>query len=99
MSHTLLVFALIKSETVSALFESLTDTDNTAVTENAENTVNKFCFNSVKADILIIKEFDKSLCHSQFHFYISFVIIFRVATSLLRSRSRLPRDARERTWA
>ena len=71
MSHTLLVVTLIISEAVSALLKSLTDTDNAAVAEYAENTVNKFCFNSVKANVLIIKEFNESLSHCKFHNYFS----------------------------
>ena len=61
MSHALLIVTLIEFKAVTALFKSLTYTDNAAVTENTENAVNKFCFNSVKADILIIKEFNESL--------------------------------------
>jgi hypothetical protein len=46
---------------VSALFKCLTDADNASVTEYAEYAVNKFGFNTVKADILIIQEFNKCL--------------------------------------
>ena len=44
-----------------ALLERLTDADNTAVTEDAENSRNEFRLNSVNLNILIVKELNKCL--------------------------------------
>ena len=55
MGHTLLVVTLIISEAMSALFKCLTYTNNTAVTEYAENTINKFTLFTVKADVFLVK--------------------------------------------
>jgi hypothetical protein len=46
---------------MSALLKSLTNADNTAVAEDAEHTRNKFCFNAVNFNILIVKELNKRL--------------------------------------
>ena len=54
--HILLIFTLVKFEIMTALFQSLANTYNTAVAENAKHSANKFCFNTVTFDILIIKE-------------------------------------------
>ena len=64
--------SLIISKAVSALFKCLTDSDNATVTENTEDSVYELRFLSVKADILIVKESDKSLSHCKFHAVFSF---------------------------
>lgn len=67
MRHALLIVTLIEFEVVAALLERLTYADNAAVTEDAEYTVDKLGLCTVEADILIVKEFDKSLRHCELH--------------------------------
>ena len=73
MSHTLLIMSLIICKAMSALLESLTDTNYTTVTENTEDTVNELGFFSVKAYVLIIKKLYKSLSHCKTHINQSFL--------------------------
>ena len=73
--HALLIVSLIVGQVVTALFERLADTDHTAVTEDTENTFDELGFHAVKADILVVEEFDKGLRHGEFH-SITFFRIF-----------------------
>jgi hypothetical protein len=74
MSHTLLVVALVVSEVVTALLECLADTYYTAVSEYAENALDKLGFLTVKADVLVVEEFNEGLAHSHnWHLYHSLI--------------------------
>jgi len=65
MGHALFVLALVESQAVVTLFEGLADTDDAAMAEDTEDTLDKLLFLAVKTDVLVVHELEQSLSHCQ----------------------------------
>ena len=88
-SHILLIFTLIKFKIMTALLQSLTNADNTAVAENAKHTADKLCFNTVTFDILIVEELNKRLRHSKSYSFHRLCLNFRKFNRSVLSNRKL----------
>jgi len=65
VGHALFVLALVESQAMATLFEGLADPDDTTMAKNTEDALDKLLFLAVKADVLVVHEFEQSLSHCQ----------------------------------
>lgn len=96
-SHILLIFTLIKFKIMTALLQSLTNADNTAVAENAKHTADKLCFNTVTFDILIVEELNKRLRHSKSYSFHKLCLNFRKFNRSVLSNRKFSRKTQTKS--